>query len=181
MSIRPVVGAPWDVVRMTPNSSAEAAALPLDGPVRGPVREALPEPAAERVPGSLSARPVARVDAPELLGRRFAELARERDLDGLVGLYAADAVVGLPDGREAAGTEAIRAAFAAALRRGVDLRIESVGRPIVTESLACTYSTDAAGRVHTQVARREADGTWRWIRDGSRLRGQGGPDLDLLG
>lgn len=174
---------------MTPNSSAETAAQPLEGAVpvtvhglsRRSVQGPVEGPVPERLPESVSPRLVARVDSPELLGRRFAELIGDGDLDGLVGLYAADAVVGLPDGREAAGSEAIRAAFAAALGRGVDLGIESVGCPIVTESLACTYSTDAAGRVHTQVARREADGTWRWIRDGSRLRGQGGFDLDLLG
>ena len=106
---------------------------------------------------------------PEALGHRFARAVVTGDVEAIVALYAADAVVSLPAGREAAGTEAVRQAFAAALARGLDLRVESVGRPIVTGSLACTTTVDVAGRVHTQVARREPDGTWRWIRDVSRL------------
>ena len=53
-------------------------------------------------------------DTPEALESRFAACVAAGDLDGLVGLYAADAVVSLPRGREAAGSAAIREA----LRRG---------------------------------------------------------------
>ncbi len=109
-------------------------------------------------------------DGPAELGHRFASAVLEGDLEAIVELYAADAVVTLPHGREAAGHDAIRAAFAAAIADGADLRVVSVGRPIVTGPLACTSTTDGEGRVHTQVARRESDGTWRWIRDVSRLR-----------
>jgi ketosteroid isomerase-like protein len=146
---------------MTPHSSVEAAARLADDPVPGPV--------------------AARIDTPEALGHRFAECAARGDVEGIVALFAADAVVSLPAGREAAGPEAIRTAFAAALQTGVDLRVDSVGRPIVTGSLACTCSTDTSGQVHTQVARREPDGSWRWIRDGSRLREQPALRLEHLG
>lgn len=107
--------------------------------------------------------------APQALGHRFAHAVITGDVEAIVALYAADAVVSLPAGREAAGADAIRQAFSSALARGVELRVESVGRPIVSGSLACTTTVDVAGRVHTQVARREPDGTWRWIRDVSRL------------
>ena len=107
--------------------------------------------------------------SPEDLGRRCADLIEAGDLDGLTSLYAADAVVSLPDGREAAGSTAIRAAFAAALASGADLTVASVGTAIVAGTLACTTSTTATGAVLTQVARREPDGTWRWVRDGHRL------------
>jgi ketosteroid isomerase-like protein len=129
-------------------------------------------PAAGREPGSTSEEGVVELaeDTPASLGHRFAAAVASGDIEAVVALYAADAVVTLPQGREAAGTQAIRAAFEAALERGADLRIASVGRPIVSGSLACTSTTDAAGRVHTQVARREPDGAWRWIRDVSRLR-----------
>lgn len=149
---------------MTPNASLDAAAQPVPGPVLDLTRLAS-----------------ARLDTPEALGHRFADCAAEGDLEGIVALYAADAVVSLPSGREAAGPQAIRAAFAAALAAGADLRIESVGRPIITGSLACTCSTDVTGRVHTQVARREPDGSWRWIRDGSRLREPVVPRIEHLG
>lgn len=125
-----------------------------------------PEQAAPDTLVEPTARPA---DASDL-GHRFAAAVVRGDLEAIVELYAADAVVTLPHGREAAGRDAIRAAFRAALDSGIDLRVASVGRPIVTGPLACTSTTDVAGRVHTQVARREADGTWRWIRDVSRLR-----------
>jgi ketosteroid isomerase-like protein len=121
------------------------------------------------------------LDSPAGLGHRFAEAVAAGDLDAMVELYAADAVVTLPEGREAAGTAAIRAAFEAALAAGTDLRVASVGRPIVSGPLACTTTVDADGRVHSQVARCEPDGTWRWIRDVSRLSGRAGRETAALG
>jgi ketosteroid isomerase-like protein len=116
--------------------------------------------------------------SPEELEHRFAALVRAGDLDGIVGLYAADAVVSLPRGREAAGSEAIRVAFAAALAAGALGPVGVVGaeapvvvaRAVVSGDLAMTTSTTPDGTVRTQVARRTADGRWVWVRDGSRLR-----------
>jgi len=123
--------------------------------------------------------------APEGLESRFVTFVAEGDLEGIVGLYAADAVVSLPRGREAAGTSAIREAFAAALATGalgpgrsaapdeLDGPSDSAGvtaRAVVTGDLAMTTATTADGTVRTQVARRTAEGRWVWVRDGSRLR-----------
>ena len=89
-----------------------------------------------------------------------------------MGLYAADAVVSLPRGREAAGSAAIREALAAAMAAGVlggdGAAVSS--RAVISGDLAMTTSTTADGTVRTQVARRTADGRWVWVRDGSRLR-----------
>lgn len=113
--------------------------------------------------------------APEALESRFAACVAAGDLDGIVGLYAADAVVSLPRGREAAGSASIRDAFAAALASGVFLpgaahAPAGVARAVVTGDLAMTTSTTVDGTVRTQVARRTAEGVWVWVRDGSRLR-----------
>jgi ketosteroid isomerase-like protein len=116
--------------------------------------------------------------APEALESAFTAAVAAGDLDAIVGLYAADAVVSLPRGREAAGSAAIREAFAAALGAGV-LGADRPGcvgssavtvRAVVTGDLAMTTSSRPDGRVCTQVARRTADGRWLWVRDGSRLR-----------
>ena len=107
---------------------------------------------------------------PQDLGRRFGDCLAAGDVDGITRLYAADGVVSLPGGREAAGSTAIRAAFVAALASGADLSVASVGTPIITGTLACTTCVTASGAVLTQVARLEPDGTWRWVRDGHRLR-----------
>jgi ketosteroid isomerase-like protein len=111
--------------------------------------------------------------SPEALESLFARFVSASDLEGVVGLYAADAVVSLPRGREAAGRVAIRAAYAAALAAGVvtaDPGAAAGSRAVVTGDLAMTSSTSAEGIVRTQVARRTAEGRWVWVRDGSRLR-----------
>jgi ketosteroid isomerase-like protein len=117
--------------------------------------------------------PAVGAGTPEALEARFVELASAGDLDGIVGLYAADAVVSLPRGREAAGHAAIRVAFATALAAGALGPFDEavVSRAVVTGDLAMTTSSAPDGAVHTQVARRTADGRWVWVRDGSRLRG----------
>ncbi|GAA2156266.1 SnoaL-like protein [Humibacillus xanthopallidus] len=107
---------------------------------------------------------------PAELEARFCLLAAEGDLDGLTRLYAADAVVSLPRGREAAGHTAIRRAFAEALASGARWPEADSTRVIESGALAMTTSTSADGVVGTQVARREPDGRWVWVRDGSHLR-----------
>ena len=108
--------------------------------------------------------------SPEDLEPAFAAAVQAGDLDGIVGLYAADAVVSLPRGREAAGHAAIREAFAAALAAGA-LEVGAARvRAVVNGDLAMTTAALGDGRVHTQVARRTAAGRWLWVRDGSRLR-----------
>lgn len=111
-------------------------------------------------------------EAPETLCRKFAAFVGAGDLEGVLSLYAADAVVSLPLGREAAGPVAIRAAFVAALTARAPLTgggVES-SRAVVVGDLAMTSTTGLDGQVRTQVARRGSDGRWVWIRDGMHLR-----------
>lgn len=114
---------------------------------------------------------------PAELETRFCVLAAAGDLDALTSLYAADAVVSLPRGREAAGHAAIRAAFAEALACGARWAEPDSIRVIESGALAMTTSTSLDGVVGTQVARREPDGGWVWVRDGSHLRGTAASDL----
>jgi ketosteroid isomerase-like protein len=114
---------------------------------------------------------------PAELETRFCVLAAAGDLDALTSLYAADAVVSLPRGREAAGHAAIRAAFAEALACGARWAEPDSIRVIESGALAMTTSTSLDGVVGTQVARHEPDGGWVWVRDGSHLRGAAASDL----
>ncbi|HET8594789.1 MAG TPA: hypothetical protein VFM07_06035 [Intrasporangium sp.] len=107
---------------------------------------------------------------PEQLMEQFAQYVAEGDVAGIVGLYAADAVVSLRDGREVVGSDQIGAAFVAALARGLDVAVEPAGTPIVRNGVACTSTRTADDRVCTQVARQAPDGSWQWLRDGFRLR-----------
>lgn len=110
--------------------------------------------------------------APEELAERFAQFVAAADIDGIVGLYAADAIVSVAEGREVVGAAGIRAAFDAALAAGDGFGVEGTveGRAVLAGTLAMTSFTGTDGVVRTQVARREADGTWLWVRDGSTLR-----------
>lgn len=119
--------------------------------------------------------------SPDELVERFARCVALGDVAGLMSLYAADAVVSLRDGREAVGSAEIGAAFVAALGRGLDLAVEPAAPPIVRKGVACTSTRTADGRVCTQVAREEPDGTWRWLRDGFRLRELGIEEVMPLG
>ncbi|MBB2987585.1 nuclear transport factor 2 family protein [Terracoccus luteus] len=108
--------------------------------------------------------------ALESLCERLCAAVAAGDLDAVVDLYAADAVVSLAHGREAAGSAAIRAAWAAALASGLDLTGGGVSstRVVVCGALAMTSATGSDGVVRTQVARL-VDGRWTWWRDGSHL------------
>ncbi len=109
---------------------------------------------------------------PEALAARFVGLLAAQDVDAVVSLYADDAVVSLPHGREAAGPGAIRLAYARALADGVARGIQTTIEPrvVIAGSLAMTSFTGTDARVRTLLARREPDGSWLWVRDGSTLR-----------
>lgn len=111
---------------------------------------------------------------PLSLLARFAERVAAGDVAGVSGMYAADAVVSLPRGREAAGSGAVRAAWSSALAAGerCGLSAEAVAgaRVIETGSLAMVSFTGDDGVVRTIVAWRGDDGGWAWVRDGSMLR-----------
>lgn len=104
-----------------------------------------------------------------------------RDVAGISEQYAADAVVSLPHGREAAGSRAIAAAYAAALAGGALLAVDAGtgqatlaelvdgARIIETGPLSMVSFTGVDGAVRTMVAWRGDDG-WAWVRDGSMLR-----------
>jgi hypothetical protein len=126
--------------------------------------------------------------APEELAERFAQFVAVADIGGIVGLYAADAIVTVARDREVVGPAGIRTAFEAALAAGdglgvvgrvggpVEGLVEGTvgamveGRAVRAGTLAMTSFTGIDGVVRTQVARREPDGRWLWVRDGSTLR-----------
>ncbi|HKX67647.1 MAG TPA: nuclear transport factor 2 family protein [Intrasporangium sp.] len=110
---------------------------------------------------------------PRDLLASYVERVAAGDVAGIVGSYAADAVVTLPCGREAAGLEAIGVAFAGALASGAALAVDDSvvdeARVIETGSLSMVSFTGLDGAVRTLVAWRAEDG-WAWVRDGSMLR-----------
>jgi ketosteroid isomerase-like protein len=82
----------------------------------------------------------------------------------LVALYESDAVLALPDGQIATGSDEIRRAYQ---RLVADRPFEpGTERPTLQSTdLALTSTRLANGVVTVEVARRQADGTWLWAID----------------
>lgn len=102
---------------------------------------------------------------PEDLARFFVVRANAGDVDGLVALYAPDAVLVGPQGQVMRGAEAIRGFYTSVL---ADRPVFVAGdqRPAVCNGdLALTSTQLVNGTVTAEVARRQPDGTWLWVID----------------
>jgi ketosteroid isomerase-like protein len=100
---------------------------------------------------------------PEELDRLFLERANTGDVDGVVDLYEPDAVLVVPPGRLAVGTQAIRDVYTGLLAGRP--RFTGVIRPAVRAGDLALTSTVRAGNATVEVARRQPDGSWRWLID----------------
>jgi ketosteroid isomerase-like protein len=108
---------------------------------------------------------VERAVRPESLSRLILERLNAGDVDGLTALYEPNAVLALPDGEIATGSDEIRRAYE---RLVADRPMFEPGiqQPtLVSGDLALTSTRLANGAVTVEVARRQPDGTWLWVID----------------
>jgi len=105
-----------------------------------------------------------RANGPEDLSRFFVERANAGDVEGLVALYKPEAVLALPSGEVARGTEAIRQAYVQLLASRPTLTAGDQSPALLNGELALT-STRIPGGATAEVARRQSDGTWLWMID----------------
>ncbi len=102
---------------------------------------------------------------PEDLGPFFLARANAGDVEGLVALYEPDAVLAVSPGRVATGHEEIRAAYAELLA-GQPVFTSAGQQPVVRNGdLALTSTRLPGGGATVEVARRQPDGSWRWVID----------------
>lgn len=106
---------------------------------------------------------------PEDLSRLFFERANAGDVEGVVALYEAGAVLTFAPGQVAVGTEAIRRVYAELLASPP--AFTGVVRPVIRNGDIAITSTTRAGNATVEVARRQADGTWLWAIDQPRVMG----------
>ena len=102
---------------------------------------------------------------PEELSDFFLQRANAGDVEGVVALYEPDAVLAFPPGQLAAGHEQIRAAYAEFLASKPVLASAGQRPPIVCDDIALTSTLLPGGGTTVKIARRQPDGTWRWVID----------------
>jgi uncharacterized protein (TIGR02246 family) len=95
----------------------------------------------------------------------------DQDLDGLMALYAPDAVMVELDGGTLTGTEAIRGAWAGIVemkgRMTVRSRyaIETGDLAVLSNEWTLTVGDQSMSAVTAEVARRQPDGSWLYVVD----------------
>jgi ketosteroid isomerase-like protein len=102
---------------------------------------------------------------PEDLSDLFLERANAGDVDGVVALYEPRAVLAFPPGRLTTGHDQIRPVYTEFLADRPVLGSAGQRPAIVNGDIALTSTQLPGGGATVEVARRQPDGTWRWIID----------------
>ena len=110
--------------------------------------------------------------SPEDVARLVVERFNAGDVEGVAELYAPDAVLAYPPGRETVGREAIRAAYERLRAQGARFPREEQLPTVVHGDVALTSarSADNSG-IRVQVLRRQPDGSWLRVIDRPESRG----------
>lgn len=106
-----------------------------------------------------------RAHEPDELPRLLLERLNAGDVEGVVELYEADAVLALPDGGIAEGHQQLRRFYAELLAERPTF---APGRQLPALRLgdvALTATRLVGGGATAEVARRQPDGSWRWAID----------------
>ena len=102
---------------------------------------------------------------PEDLARLLVERLNVGDVEGLVELYEPNAVLALGNGENAVGTEAIRQFYGRLLANPIPFEPGEQRPALRMGDLALTSTRLVNGTVTAEVARRQPDGSWRWVID----------------
>jgi ketosteroid isomerase-like protein len=114
---------------------------------------------------------------PEDLERLYVERVNAGDVEGLVALFEPDAVIAFASGRTATGSQAIRRLFEDLVGSGLTLTFRGQQPTLRVGDLALTSTRLHAGDATVEIARRQPDGTWRWVIDQWSVLG-GKPDRE---
>ena len=115
----------------------------------------------------MSTRETAR--SPEQLTELFIQRANAGDVEGLVALYEPEAM--LAAGKPVAqGHEEIRAFFRNLLEKKSDFPRPEIMPPLINGDTALTVALQGNGNISTEIARRQPDGSWRWLVDQLKIK-----------
>lgn len=101
---------------------------------------------------------------PQELAQLLVTRANRGDVDGMVALYELDAVLHVGDGI-AKGVEQIKKFYVNFLATGVRFDVGEQRPSMISGELALTSTRLPNGSITAEVARRQADGSWRWVID----------------
>lgn len=107
---------------------------------------------------------------PEDLAQFFSARANAGDVEGLVALYEADAVLAAGERPIATGHEEIRRFFSDLLTRKSEFPSGEQSPALRNGELAMTMTRLENGNLSVEVARRQADGSWRWVIDQLKIK-----------
>jgi ketosteroid isomerase-like protein len=102
---------------------------------------------------------------PNDLGKYFVERANAGDVEGLVALYEADAILTDGAGEIAVGKKQIREFFINFLADLPMLEPSNQTEALCSGDLSLTSSKLSNGDITAEVARRQPDGNWLWVID----------------
>ena len=107
---------------------------------------------------------------PQDLERQLVARENAGDVSGMTALFEPDAVIELNDGRLVRGKEAIHEFFTKLQVTGLGpqgrrFKLGEQRPALISGDLALTSTRSIDGDITTEVARRQADGTWLWIID----------------
>jgi hypothetical protein len=111
---------------------------------------------------------------PQELERLLVSRENAGDVDGMTALFEPDAVIelndGMNDGQLLRGTEEIHEFFAKLQATGIGpegrrFRLGEQRPALICGDLALTSTRSIDGDITSEVARRQADGTWLWVID----------------
>lgn len=102
---------------------------------------------------------------PQDLERLLVSRQWAGDVDGMLALFEPQAVVDAGDRRLAAGLEAIRGLYVELVATGRKFELGKQRPAMISGELAMTSTRLSDGSVTSEVARRQADGTWLWVLD----------------
>jgi ketosteroid isomerase-like protein len=103
---------------------------------------------------------------PEDLSRLFVQRVNAQDVEGLVALYEPDAVLAAPAGGDVRGEAAIRHFYADLTASAPRFAPGDQHPALRLGELALTSTRlPGGGGATAEVARRQPDGSWRWVLD----------------
>lgn len=102
---------------------------------------------------------------PQELAQLLVARANAGDIDGMVELYEPNAVLVTTGTTVASSASQIRAFYTSFLATGVKFHVGDQRPAVLSGELALTSTRLPNGTITAEVARKQADGTWRWVID----------------